>query len=61
MAMATKWLFHWLRRSTPARRTGTRRRVPSRSLALERLEERAVPAVSILNNGGGGYSGLAAF
>jgi uncharacterized repeat protein (TIGR01451 family) len=51
--MARKCLFPWLRSTPPARRGGS-----SRPLALEALEDRAVPAVSILNNGGSGYAGL---
>src|SRR5437016_633448 len=44
------WLRDW------ARRHGQRRKAPSLRLAALWLEDRTVPAVSILNNGG--YAGL---
>ncbi len=55
--MALRWLFLSWRPSNPARRT-TARRGSSRPPALERLEERSVPTVNILNNGGNGFAGL---
>src|SRR5438046_277336 len=42
----------WLRSHPTA---GNRKRT---ALMLEQLEERAVPTVSVLNNGGNGYAGL---
>ena len=44
--------FRWF-----ARPKTVRQNRPAR-LAVERFEDRIVPAVSILNNGGGGYAAL---
>jgi uncharacterized repeat protein (TIGR01451 family) len=56
--MARSWLFHRFARPKSARRQTTRRNRTSCPLALESLEERSVPAVSILNNSGSGYAAL---
>src|SRR5262249_5869360 len=50
--MLLTWLFH------RSRRRQSHRRRTSYPLTLESLEERAVPAVSVLNNGGNGYAAL---
>ena len=55
-------LIRWMRNKRAAglrlERISNRRRVKHFSLFLERLEDRRVCAVSILNNGGNGFSGL---
>ena len=52
------WLLPWLPRARSLRgKTGRRTRM-GRPLTLERLEDRTVPSVSVLNNGGSGYSAL---
>src|SRR6478736_2181126 len=45
-------------RSHSATNTQPPAKKPSWRLVLERLDERVLPSVSILNNGGNGYSGL---
>src|SRR5262245_37583760 len=57
-AMSLTWLFHSLRRSKSAPHKNTRGTRPICPLSLERLEDRTVPAISILNNGGAGYAAL---
>ena len=60
--MAMVQLIRWMRNKRAAglrlERISNRRRVKHFSLFLERLEDRRVCAVSILNNGGNGFSGL---
>jgi uncharacterized repeat protein (TIGR01451 family) len=58
--MMTSTWRRWLRRLSPTSPGGRRHARPPRSarLRLERLEDRTVPTVSILNNGGNGYVGL---
>jgi uncharacterized repeat protein (TIGR01451 family) len=56
--MARIWLFRWLPRPHSAGRKAAGRGPVSIPLALERLEDRTVPSVSILNNGGQGYASL---
>ena len=51
--MALTYLFPWLQQSLAARKATCRRRSSWRP-ALERLETRTVPTVSILNSGGNG-------
>jgi hypothetical protein len=41
-----------------ASRKPIRRRAPAWQLTVERLEDRTVPSVSVLNNGGNGYAAL---
>src|SRR5207248_7977941 len=57
-AMSGNRLFPWLRRTHSARGKKIQRGGLSFPLTLERLEDRAVPAVSILNNGGNGFAAL---
>src|SRR5262245_16617620 len=56
--MSLTWLFDSFRRSKSVRRKSARRSRPFSPLALERLEDRSVPTVNILNNGGAGYAAL---
>src|SRR5262249_54855023 len=49
---------HPFRRSLGARTASRKPDRRGRRLVLERLEDRTVPTVSVLNNGGGGYAGL---
>jgi uncharacterized repeat protein (TIGR01451 family) len=56
--MTLKRLFHWLGRATSSPRKGERGRIRAWRPALEILEGRTLPSVTILNNGGGGYSAL---
>jgi uncharacterized repeat protein (TIGR01451 family) len=56
--MAWNWLFYRAAHPKFARRQTTRRKRTSCRLTLESLEERAVPAVSVLNNSGSGYAAL---
>lgn len=54
------WL-HWLRTSSPfskGHRRSTRKKSASYKLWMEQLEDRTVPSVSVVNNGGLGYTGL---
>jgi uncharacterized repeat protein (TIGR01451 family) len=51
-------LPHHVRLSPCKHRSSERRRVPSWRLELERLEDRVVLSVSVLNNGGSGYAAL---
>src|SRR4051794_28783244 len=52
----SNWFVRWLRPANSQTRKAARRR--SLPLALESLEERTVPSVSVLNNSGSGYAGL---
>src|SRR5947209_5527272 len=56
--MTLKGLFHHLLESRAARRRAARRDQLDQRLTLERLEDRTVPAVSLLNNGGNGFAAL---
>src|SRR5207244_7133013 len=56
------WLFRSLGSSSLARQRGRATAAAKKSarcrIALELLEDRTVPSVTILNNGGNGYTGL---
>src|SRR5262245_36867921 len=54
LSMAWSRLVRWLLASHHA----TRRTARPGRLQLERLEDRTVPSVSVLNNSGNGYTGL---
>jgi len=54
----SNWIVRWLRPSNSATRKVVRRVTHFLPLTLERLEDRTVPSVSILNNSGNGYAGL---
>src|SRR5438552_9949124 len=52
----TRLLRPWRNRFAPASRSASEK--GWYRLTVERLDERVLPSVSILNNGGNGYSGL---
>src|SRR5258708_19671656 len=52
------WIVGWFRHANSARRKASRRAAGHLPLTLERLENRTVPSVSILDNSGNGYAGL---
>src|SRR5712691_8724295 len=54
----TCWWFRFLRAFSPFSKPGTFRKSASYQLHLERLEDRTVPSVTIVNAAGQGYTGL---
>jgi uncharacterized repeat protein (TIGR01451 family) len=60
--MALSWILRTLRSISAARtetkRNGRRKNAAFCRLSVERLEDRTVPSISVLNNGGNGYAAL---